>query len=1548
MSNKNSESVKLLIEAEYLAEKEFKQAKDSVKELAQESEKTDKALEQLKIDKATIKSYGELDQEINDLNDSLKDAVATQKKVGQELGLSSKEYKKASRVVSTLKTDIKRNTATWNAQAKALKGYNITSKAVEQTVKDLNDKIEQSTIASKEQSKALKDASSELEQATAKQKALAEQKRKLAEAEKQLAEERKQLAKSMKAEFKAQDKLNKATIDAIKAREEELAQAKKSKEARDEEARQLLKTQQNIEKYKVELKKLNEQRREGYLTQGDWIRAEDKLRNSLELTTAQVNVHKRALEADEKQLRKNAEALESQNLEKYEKALHDLNEQRRSGLITSEQMEEKEKALRKQYKLTEPQVNKIRKALDKKNESLKKANKSTDLLTKATRRIAQAYVVALAIEKVASAVSATTQAYGELEGSMTAVTKTTGLAHDEIVQLKDSLNEMATEITPTATNELLKYAEVAGQLGISSRENLLDMAIASDALAISTNLAGEEASLLLTRMLLMTGEGVGHIHNISSAVTELGNNFAVAEDEIVHMGREVITATSAMGVGTASALAFGATLKESGQQAERSRTALQRMAQSITQASKNGGEDLIRLMKVTGLTADEIEKNLGDRPELIMLKFSEGLKQIKDSGGLVSETLEEMGIKSLESQAVLEVLADKSVRLADALYQSQKAYESHDKHLIEASKVYATQASAVGRLVNRFEELKAVIGESLTDEVSEGLGHVTEAMEETEDIIVQLMQLVGTLTTSLIEGMHDLLPIVKEVAGAFYHMGKGLQVSFNLAQVALDKMSISADKLKLAQLKAMGASKDNIEALEQTIVATQNRIDENWRDSVNASLIIQGKSSESYVQLQEAVRNNQEAVERLTDSEKEQLKVALETQGFINGNNRAYDLLTSAIESQVRAIGVEGKSLKLTNRLKAEETAVNERRVALSKKLVQSGVSLSEQRAKSQQQLESGIITKREFKVITEDLIALEEIEAKKSKEKREEQEKENKIERAQIQAKLELIEISSEASEQTIALTNSSNKYLEQINQLETEMVGLNVTSEKYLALQLRIDNINKDLAVSAENLHLQKELEAKTQDELIKLQQSHFLVLTDLAEQYNRNELSAKEYKDKVDALAFATAFYAENIQIETEVTNDLAIAKSGVTEKTKEEIVAEKELALAKKMAIADAQKSVEVKNLEKQSIDALLIAQELHQERLDNLKKRYQDGLITFIEYSRQLAESKEVTDFLNSALKEATDSTREFGDAGEKAGNQWINASASLEVANARLDSLSERAERAKNSGTGIAQGFTATSSAFDASTASASELSSEIDTLEGRIAQNSRVMRDSWWHSLASSQVELDKTSLATAKQAKKILELKERYEDLENPTVRTTDAISASIDAMGDLDDTSLRALRSEVADTQRAFDDLKDTINDSLDGVEDRLSALKGEEQAIQQRAHQRELDQAIELRDQAKENGDSEALKKANKLISKLKEAQRIERQNLSDEIKADSERAKKKAQDEKQKQSKKPEAPREKAGKKEDVVVINIGKKRTEIKGDKGDIMDLLEELGYTAS
>lgn len=620
-------------------------------------------------------------------------------------------------------------------------------------------------------------------------------------------------------------------------------------------------------------------------------------------------------------------------LRRYEQALEALNREQREGSLSTGDYIRREEQLRTELGLTAAQVRARRLAVQADSSALSNGARSTDALTRATRRLAQAYVVIIAAQQASRAVGESVKGYGELEAAITKVEKTTGIAREQIAEMSDELREMAEDVTPSAANELLRYAEVAGQLGVDSTEDILKIAGAADALEISTSLAGDEAATLLTRILGMTNEGIPSIDALASSVVTLGNGFAASETEIVHMTKEIVSGTRSIDLGSAAAAAFGVTLKELGQPAERSRTAIQRMAESIRSASLKGGDDLERLMNLTGLTADTIEEDLGERPEKVLIAFLEGLSRVKSEGGLVSESLKAMGIEGQEANSVLGILSDSTGRLNEALVASNQAFIEQDAHFKEAAKAYADQEAAVGRLVNKFTSLKVDIGEAYSDETDAAIRGATELLEDQGDEVVALMQKVGELTEGLVEFV-DLFGDLGDAIsiGDLTFLDKSLialKITFNAISVAVRDTAFAFNEARLFIAQYTGASEAALNKMRETSANLRKGVTEDLLDIERATLRGNGESNLSYENLQDAVTKYGDSISRLSEKQQKQIADAVKIGGFNAENTETYYELVAAIvranrerESEIALLAKQEKANKKAIEIQKEKNKV--------------------------------------------------------------------------------------------------------------------------------------------------------------------------------------------------------------------------------------------------------------------------------------------------------------------------------------------------------------------------------------------------------------------------------------------------------------------------------------------------------------------------------------------------------------------------------------------------------------------------------------------------
>ena len=180
-------------------------------------------------------------------------------------------------------------------------------------------------------------------------------------------------------------------------------------------------------------------------------------------------------------------------------------------------------------------------------------------------------------------------AAAEYQVAIANVSKTTGLAGDELKKFEKGISGMAGKIA-VGKDEMLEIAAAAGQLGIKGSDDLLKFTETMSKLSLATDVSGEEGAKDIARLLTVTGEGVGVVDRFGSALTALGNNAAASESEILHMSTFLGQATSAFRLSSAEILGLAASMKSMGlgrifQLGSRSRNGRPQQARSLVCSS---------------------------------------------------------------------------------------------------------------------------------------------------------------------------------------------------------------------------------------------------------------------------------------------------------------------------------------------------------------------------------------------------------------------------------------------------------------------------------------------------------------------------------------------------------------------------------------------------------------------------------------------------------------------------------------------------------------------------------------------------------------------------------------------------------------------------------------------------------------------------------------------------------------------------------------------------------------------------------------------------
>jgi TP901 family phage tail tape measure protein len=332
------------------------------------------------------------------------------------------------------------------------------------------------------------------------------------------------------------------------------------------------------------------------------------------------------------------------------------------------------------------------------------------------------------------------------------VGKTTGIAGAELEALGDQIRDVGSEV-PASTTELLGLAQAAGQVGVKGTENIVRFTETIAKLGTASDLAGEQASLTLARLLTVTNTPIRQVDRLGASIVALGNDYASLESDIAAVATRVGQSTSQFGVSIDQVLGISTALKTVGVQAESGGTQVGLAFQSINDAIRGGGEEMKTLQEITGATGDALREDFfSGKTTEIFTQLIQGLGDINDRNGDVKQALDAMGLSGTRAVQVLGTLASKSDLLKRAIGDSARAYKENTALNEEAATATETFNNQVVLLGNAFNDIMS--GGDI-DELTGSVSDLTDAINDDEfkagiSIIVQGMLDATTHTAKLI------------------------------------------------------------------------------------------------------------------------------------------------------------------------------------------------------------------------------------------------------------------------------------------------------------------------------------------------------------------------------------------------------------------------------------------------------------------------------------------------------------------------------------------------------------------------------------------------------------------------------------------------------------------------------------------------------------------------------------------------------------------------------------------------------------------------------
>jgi TP901 family phage tail tape measure protein len=284
----------------------------------------------------------------------------------------------------------------------------------------------------------------------------------------------------------------------------------------------------------------------------------------------------------------------------------------------------------------------------------------------------------------------------EFNSNLINVGKTANLTGEDLRGLGQSVVWLSRRLKVIGVNALLEYATVAGQLGVKGTANILLFTESLAKLQTATDIAGQEGATNIARLLTLTDGGVQNIKDFGDEITNLGNNFAATENEILTNATAIAQNTGQYKIGRQTVLAYATATKAVGLEAEITGSTIGRTLGLIEKAVRTG-KDIDTVAKLTGKNVEDLKKQFKEDPGAVFSNFVKGLNDVYKSGGSVNGTLEEIGITAIRDQRVISSLATRGFNVLDGSIKAVAASSgSLDKEFAAASNKLRAQLSRVG------------------------------------------------------------------------------------------------------------------------------------------------------------------------------------------------------------------------------------------------------------------------------------------------------------------------------------------------------------------------------------------------------------------------------------------------------------------------------------------------------------------------------------------------------------------------------------------------------------------------------------------------------------------------------------------------------------------------------------------------------------------------------------------------------------------------------------------------------------------------------------
>lgn len=321
----------------------------------------------------------------------------------------------------------------------------------------------------------------------------------------------------------------------------------------------------------------------------------------------------------------------------------------------------------------------------------------------------------------------------EFDRQLIAVGKTTNISGEDLKQFGREVVELGDKMDGISIVGLLKSAEVAGQLGVSGTKNILKFSEAVEKLKLTSNIISDEQVQNFAKFIEVSSDSFENADRLASVITQLGNNFASTEAEVLANATEIQKGTAVYKTSAEGVLALGAATSALGSEAEASRSAIQSSFGVLNNAIALN-KNLAQVLKITGLSQEELTKQFGTDATQVFLKFVKGLSQAQKEGQNLSLLLNELDIKEKRAFTVVGSLAANYELLERAMFMASEEYKNNIALNKEVEAASQSIVSILGDIKDKFDAY--ILS---TNDANEGTKKITTTLKFVRDNLAAII-----------------------------------------------------------------------------------------------------------------------------------------------------------------------------------------------------------------------------------------------------------------------------------------------------------------------------------------------------------------------------------------------------------------------------------------------------------------------------------------------------------------------------------------------------------------------------------------------------------------------------------------------------------------------------------------------------------------------------------------------------------------------------------------------------------------------------------------